>query len=172
VYEKHTSWRQLLTKQLGVLASVLLCKPESNGQESLANGVVPHALAVSAILIQSLVDNIPSGAAVSVAACKVLDVVLHDINQRGVAEVAICHPIRQLRVPHEVVAVDLQLVLLRERDIAIGILEREVVLGGLGGLPLHGIFGSNGIELLVNDLCLAGLVAESQSSSGEDTSAL
>lgn len=157
--------------QLGV--AVLLGQLEGDGQVGLADGVVPYAFAIGAVLVQRFVDYIPSGAVVLVAAGKSLDVVLHDLNEGGVGEVAVGHPLWKLRMPDKVVAVDLQLVLLCVVDVAVRVLEGKVAARGLGRLPLLRVLGSDRVEFLLDDFRLSSLVAvEGQGGADEAAAAL
>lgn len=91
----------------------------------------------------TFVDDVPSCADVLVTAGHGLDVVLHDLDQRGVVESAAGDPLGKLAVPDQGMAVDLDLVLLRERGDLVGFTEREVSSGRFGGLPFHGVLGSD-----------------------------
>jgi hypothetical protein len=71
-------------------------------------------------------------ALVLVATSKVLDVVLHDRDQSSVGEVAAGHPKRQLRVPNQIMAANLELVRLCEGHVAVRVFEGKVVARGLG----------------------------------------
>jgi hypothetical protein len=154
------------------LATVLVGKAESNGKEGLADGVIPDTGAVGTVLVQSLVDYIPACANTLVAGHDGLDVVLHDTNKGLVVESALRYPGRQLRVPDEGVAVNLEVVLLGVFSVSVGIRESEVVARWLNGLPLHRVLGSEGVEVGLDDLALTGLVAESQSRADEVASSL
>ena len=160
-----------LTKQFS-LAVILLRQLERNWDIRLADGVVPYALAVGSILIQRLIDYIPSGAVTLPPASNSLDVVLHNLDESGVGEITVRNPERKLRVPNKGVAVDLELVLARKCDMAIGIRKGEISAGGFRRLPLHCILWRHGVELLLDDLGLAGFVAKSDSSTDEAATAL
>jgi hypothetical protein len=154
------------------LAAVLVGEAESNRKEGLADGVVPDTGAVGTVLVQSLVDYIPACANALVASHDGLDVVLHDTNKGFVVESALRYPWRQLRVPDEGVAVNLEVVLLGVFSVSVGIRESKVVARWLNRLPLHRVLGSEGVEVGLDDLALTGLVAESQSRADEVASSL
>lgn len=69
-------------------------------------------------------------------------------------------------------AVNLEIVLLCVRDIAISVREGEVALRGLSRLPLHGILWGESIELLLHDLSFPGLISKRQSCAKESPSSL
>ena len=58
----------------------------------------------------TFINNIPASAATLVPACKGFDMVVHHLDELGLAEVTVCHPIWELAVPDQVVAVDLDAV--------------------------------------------------------------
>ena len=153
--------------QLRRALCVLGRQPERNGDVRLTNGVEEHALPVSAILVERLVDHIPACAGALPATRDVLDVVLHDGDQRLVVEAAAGDPCGELGVPDQSVAVDLSVVLLGESDDGVTTSEGEVVARRLGGLPLHGILGRHRVEVLVHDLGLRGLIANRQRGADE-----
>lgn len=95
----------------------------------------------------TFIDDIPLRAFALVASGYFLDVVLHDGNQRLVVEPALANPSGQLRMPDKRVATQLFLVLVREIDNRVGTCKGKVVAGGLGGLPFHCVFGSDGVEV-------------------------
>ena len=90
---------------------------------------------------------IPAGAHILVAAGDVLDMRLHDPNERLVVVVASSNPRWELRVPDKGVAVDFLLVGLGEVAVAVGVGEGEVVAVGLNGLPLHCILRCERVEV-------------------------
>lgn len=92
--------------------------------------------------------------------------VLHNANQRSVIKVTVCDPCRQLAVPNQIVASQLLVVRLREVRVHVRLLKGEVVALRLGGIPLHGVLGSDGVELVwtLNDVLLDGVVADGQGS--------
>jgi hypothetical protein len=90
---------------------------------------------------------IPAGAHILVAAGNVLDMRLHDPNERLVVVVASSNPRWELRVPDKGVAVDLLLVGLGEVAVAVGVGEGEVVAVRLNGLPLHCILRGERVEV-------------------------
>ena len=92
-------------------------------------------------------DLLPTGAHILVAASKLLDVVLHDPNERLVVEVASSNPRWELRVPDKVVAVDFLLVGLGPVAVAVGVIEGEVVSARLDDLPLHCVLGGERVEV-------------------------
>jgi hypothetical protein len=143
--------------QLGVRI-ILGCEAERIDQELLPNGVVPHRLTVCSVLVESLVNHIPAGAAALIATCKVLDVVLHDIDELSLAEVASSHPWRQLTMPDQIVAVDLVAVSGGEVDIFVGVREGKVALLWLGRLPFLSIFRCDAAECQFRD---PGLLTDS-----------
>lgn len=152
--------------QLGALC-VLCGQAERNGEVGLANGVEEHALPVGAVLVEGLVDHVPASACALPAASDVLDVVLDDGDQRLVVETAARNPGGQLAVPDQGVAVDLLVVLLCKGNNSITTGKGEVVTGWLGGFPFHGVLRRDRVEVLVDDLGLGRLIADSQSCSKE-----
>ena len=86
---------------------------------------------------------------------------LHDTNQSLVIETTFGNPRGKLAVPNKSVAVDLKLILLCVRSVAIRILESKVAARWLDGLPLHRVLWSERVELLLDDFAFAGLVAKS-----------
>ena len=146
---------------------VLGRQAERNGDVRLTNGVEEHALPVSTILVECLVDHIPACAGALPAARDVLDVVLHNRDQRLVVEAAAGDPCGELGVPDQRVAVDLGVVLLGEGDDGITTSKGEVVARRLGGFPLHGVLGRHRVEVLGHDLGLRGLIADRQRGADE-----
>jgi hypothetical protein len=157
----------IVVVQLRLLVGVLAGELEGDGDECIANCVVEHALPVSTVLIQGLVDDVPAGASVLPAAGNVFDVVLHDGDQGLVVEAACGHPCGKLAVPNKGVAVNLLIVLLGERNNFVTTGKGEIVAGGLGRLPLHSILRSDRVEVLVDDLGLSSLVTDCQSCANE-----
>ena len=154
------------------LTAVLVGEAESDGKEGIADGVVPDAGAVGTVLVQGLVNYVPACANALVAGHDGLDVVLHDANEGLVVEAALRYPGRQLRVPDQSVAVDLELVRLSVCRIAVGISEGVVALVWVDRLKLHRVLGSEGVEVGLDDLAFAGLVAEGQGCADEFPSCL
>jgi hypothetical protein len=128
----------VVVKEMG-LGAGLLGELEGKGEESLADSVVERRRTVGTILVQGLVDNVPTSAHVLVSACKLGDMVLHDGDEGLVVKVASTNPCGKLTVPHQVVAVDLLLVCLGPVTVAVGIIESEVVTAGLNDFPLHSV---------------------------------
>lgn len=85
---------------------------------------------------------------------------LHHLKQRGVVEAASGHPRRQLAVPDQSVAADLVSVLSGKSHHGVGIVEGEVPLGGLRGLPFHCVLGCDGPELSLDNLLLLRVVPD------------
>jgi hypothetical protein len=156
----------VVVEEIGV-AVVLVGEAESNGEEGLADGVIPDTRAVGTVLVQSLVNYVPACADALVAGHNLLNVVLHDADEGLVVEPALRYPGRQLRVPYQVVAMNLEVVLLGVCRIAVGILESEVVAGWFKRFPLHRVLGGEGVEVGLDDFALTSLVAESQSGTNE-----
>lgn len=92
-----------------------------------------------------------------------VDVVLHHAHQGGVV-VDLVHPVWQLGVPHEGVAAHLLSVLRRPVGNLVGAAEAELSTVGLGGIPLHGIFGCDGAELGLDNVLFAVVVANGERS--------
>lgn len=132
-------------------STVLVGETECNRQESLADGVIPHGLAVGSVFVEGLVDYVPAGADALVTGHHSLDVVLHDADERLVVETALGNPDGELRMPNQSVAVHLEVVLLRVCRIAVGIRKGEVVAGWLSRLPLHAVLGGEGVEVGVHN---------------------
>ena len=84
----------------------------------------------------TFVHHVPTGASACVTASKRRNVVVHDADERGVVEATLSHPCRELAVPDQVVAMDLDTVLGCVVDVAVGILEGEDTTLRLGRLPL------------------------------------
>jgi hypothetical protein len=95
---------------------------------------------------RTFVHNVPLCALSLVPSCNGLDVVLHDGDQRLVVKVAVRHPCGELAVPHQIVAANLQAVLVRIVDVTVTVLESEVVTAGLGRLPLLCVLGSDAVR--------------------------
>lgn len=85
---------------------------------------------------------------------------LHHLEQRGVVEPASGNPRRQLAVPDQSVAADLVSVLSGKSHHGVGIVEGEVPLGGLRGLPFHCILGRDRPELGPDDVLLLRVVPD------------
>lgn len=152
----------VVVEELGLRAG-LLGELEGDRKEGLTDGVIEGRGAVSAVLVEGLVDDVPAGADILVAASKVEDVVLHNGDQGLVVKVTGTDPSWKLAVPHKGVAVNLLLVLLGPIAVAVGVVlsrgkgtsqlivsdivsvnifctyEGEVVAAGLNDLPLHGV---------------------------------
>jgi len=154
------------------LGGVLLGETEGDGDKSLADGVVEDAGAVGTVLVESLINDIPLVAVVGPSGSKSLDVILHNLNQSGVVEATLRNPSRQLRVPYQSVATELQAVVFGKVGVAVTISESEIALGGLGRLPLHGVLGRHRVELGLDDVQLFRLVAQSDGSTNVAASTL
>src|SRR5690606_30872225 len=109
---------------------------------------VPQA----AVLVERFVDHVPTGDVPGVAADGGGDVAAHLVQQFTGGEVGVLHPVGELVVPDEGVAVDLLAVLLGEGDHAVGRTPVVVSPGGLQGAPLHLVAGGDTAELPRRDL--------------------
>lgn len=109
---------------------------ESDGDVGLADGIVKDHIAVGAIFVERLIDDIPVDAAALVVGDLVLDVVLQNLNQSCVVESAALDPVGQLVVPNEVVAAQLLAVGLSEvgNHITLGV--GECVARSFNRIPL------------------------------------
>lgn len=112
----------------------------------------------------TLVDHVPVRALPLVATGHGVDVVGHDLDERGVVEVALLDPRRELAVPDERVAPQVLAVLDRPVDVAVGVVKGEDAALRLGRLPLQRVLGRDGadLEVVLEDGVLEGLVAQSQ----------
>jgi len=104
------------------------------------------------------------GALVLVSASDFLDVVLHDGNQRLVVKAALTDPGGELRVPDQSVAAHFFVVAVGKVCYGVCAGKGKVVALGLGGLPFHGIFGGDGVEVGagLDDALFDGVVADGQ----------
>ena len=89
-----------------------------------------------------------------------VDVVGHDLDQRGVVEAAVGHPAGQLRVPDQCVAADVLPVLPRPVHVVVGGAPVELVAVGLDRVPLLRVLGRDGAELAADDVGLLVVVAD------------
>ncbi len=117
----------------------------------VANDFLPGRRAQRSIIVQSLIHDVPSGDAALVSSDDFTDVVAHSFQQNiagnGSAFFVLEHPLRHLRMPHQIVADDEHVVLLAKFHILVS--QRKIVGAGvrMNDLPLQHILGTNGVEL-------------------------
>ena len=73
--------------------------------------------------------------------------ILHNLDEGLVVEVASTNPSWELRVPDKVMAMDFFLVCFGPVAVAVGVGKGEVVTARLDDLPLHCILGGEGVEV-------------------------
>lgn len=127
--------------QLGVGVS-LAGSAEGNADKLLAEDAGEDRVTQTAVPLEDLVDNVPGVDLALVTSSDVGNVVLND-RLELVLVVDVLDPLRQLRVPEEGVAADLDAVLLGKVDDLVGGAEVELALAGLSGIPLHRVLGGD-----------------------------
>lgn len=142
--------------QLGVRVG-LVGPAQGVGDVAGAERLEEDRLAVGAVLVEGLVDDVPVDDLALVVPCHRLDVVLEDGAQLVGGPGAIGEPGGELAVPDERVAADLLVVVLGEGHDLVAGGEVEDAGLGLGGVPLHGVAGGGLAELAAEELQVGGV---------------
>ena len=122
------------------------CRTERFLDEGLAEHAAPQRIAELAVVVPSLVDDVPGNDLPAVVGHQPLDVIQHGGAQIGrTADRG--EPRGELIVPEQRVALYGHAVRLREVDGHVRLGKGEVAARGLGRVPLHLVFGRHVIEL-------------------------
>lgn len=122
-----------VTLSLGVS---LLGRLEGDPDKVLTKDVVEDAGTEATVLLEHLVDDVPSVDLALEVAHHTLDVVLHDGGQGSLVP-NLRNPAGKLGVPDSGVATHEDLVVLGELDSLVGLAEVEVATGAFSCIPLH-----------------------------------
>jgi hypothetical protein len=123
---------------------------KGNTDVVLTEDLHEDVVAESAVLVEGLVNDIPSVDLALEVGHDLSDVVLHDVREGGLV-VDVLDPLGKLGVPNQSVATDELTILAGKVDEVVATSEVKLALGGLSGIPLHAVLGGNLTKVGLDD---------------------
>ena len=133
---------------------------EAEGQLDVVRtyDIIIRSVSQRAVIVEGLVDHIPSFDASTVVAHHCGDVVIHAVDEHLACDrltlVVGEHPAWRLGMPDETMTKDSETVLLSKGHRLVSVAPVIAVLFGVDDLTLHAVLGHDGIEVILYDVCL------------------